>query len=167
MKPLLFTILTGVVVTILAFFNDGFFGGLSVCTQCGRMKHESRTYWIPSAWIEETSLGRFHSELAGGQSHEHSWLFAWGGGGQITCAIGQGRHLYSAIHREETKQALELIRKHRGDDAAKLWLGRLLDPESSQNAVFALAMLSSDEDGFDASYQEVEEDFAKSSSRNP
>jgi hypothetical protein len=162
-KLVLITILAGVAITTVASMNDGFFGGTSVCSECGRTKRDSRTYWIPSTHIEETALSRFHDELAGGKEHEHHWLFAHGGGGEVM-AIGQGRHLLSAINQQETRQALELIRKHRGDETAKLWLGRLLDPKSSQNDMSTLVVLIRDGEDFEIAYREMEELEAMKSS---
>jgi len=163
MKALRLTLLAVVVVTVLAYFYEGFFGSLSVCSKCGRTKNSSRTYWIPSTTVKETALSRFCDELAGGAEHDHDWLFASGGGGEITCAIGEGRYLYPALRQEEPIQALRQIRQRRGDDAAKLWLGRLLDPKMSDEARISLSLLILDSPEFDTAYEEAEEDFTAAS----
>lgn len=162
-KPLYIVILAGVVLTIAASMAGGFFGSISVCSDCGRTKYNSRRYWISRARIEETTLSRVHDTLMGGKEHEHHWLFAHGGGGQITCAIGEGRRLFPAVRREDLREALELIRKNRGDEATKLWMRRLLDPKSSRDASYALGVLTSDSRTFEEGYKDAEENFASMS----
>lgn len=112
-------------------------------------------------------LSRFHDKLAAGKEHEHQWLFAHGSGGAVTCALGVGGDLTSSVRGEEAVQGLEEIRKHRGDEAAKYWLDRLLDPKRTRDADVALWSLTDDPDDFDAAYEEAEVEFARRSSRKP
>jgi hypothetical protein len=167
MKPLLLTLLAGLGITVFAYLNEGFFGGREICTQCGREKVISRVYWIPSSRMEENGISRFHDKLERGKGHRHDWLFASGGGGAITCALGVGRNLISSVRSEEAVQALEEIRKRRGDEAARLWLGRLLDPKVTRDADSALWPLTDGPEDFDVAYDEAEEEFARRLSRNP
>lgn len=167
MKPLLFALFGGWGITVLAYLNDGFFGGREVCTRCGRVEVTSRTYWIPSRRVEETVLSRFHDKLAAGKEHEHQWLFAHGSGGVVTCALGVGGDLTASVRSEEAVQGLEEIRNHHGDAAAKHWLDRLLDPKHTRDADVALWSLTDDLDDFDTAYEEAEVEFARRSSRKP
>jgi len=149
------------IVWTIAWLGDGFFGGREVCTTCGRIMTTSRIFWIPSSRIEATELSRFYDSYKGHEAdHNHTWLFASGGGGSILCAIGRGRHLYSAVKNEKSRVALELIAKNGKGDSVDRWLGRLLDPVTSQAAYLALSNLAENSNSFDESYQEAEEFFA-------
>jgi|GEM_PF-4284821 len=144
------------IIAFLAWSGDGFFGGAEVCTTCGRIKSSSRIFWIQSSKVKETELSQFYDKHKGDMGHRHTWLFASGSGGSTTCAIGNARHLYSAILSNELPHALELIRQKRGSEAADAWLERLLDPESSNIAYSILITLLDDTAAFDASYRRAE-----------
>ncbi|MBK1831894.1 hypothetical protein JIN77_14255 [Verrucomicrobiaceae bacterium R5-34] len=164
-KILIFVVFPAtLLVTFSAWAGHGFFRGTEICTTCGRMQSTSRMFWIPRTTIKETELSGFYDAYWGDDGHDHSWLFASGGGGSVMCAIGEGRHLYYAIRRPEPVAGLELIRKHRGDRAVDLWLSRLLDPELSHDSSFLMMELTDDPDDFDNIYQELEEYFEQRAS---
>lgn len=159
-KLLLFVgLLCAAIVWFVAWSGDGFFGGTEVCTTCGRMNATSRTFWIPTSKIKDTEISQFYDGYKGDDHHSHTWLFASGGGGAITCAIGRGRHLYSAVSRAEVRHALQLIRANEDDAQVDLWLGRLLDPKLSRDAWSALTILAERSVPFDVSYREAQEMF--------
>ena len=58
---------------------------------------------------------------------------------------------------EDVTPALEAIRTNRGDQEARLWLGRLLDPARSHDAMRALFPLIDSSGDFDADYVAAKE----------
>ena len=122
----------------LASMTDGFSGRLEVCTICGSCKATNRIFWITSSEVQATELSRFRDEALGHEAHDHHWLFGSGGSGKFSCMIGDGRHLFAAVHDEQSRQALELIRQEGDEVALPRWVERLLDPKLSRSAMTSL-----------------------------
>lgn len=131
------------VATIIQFFFT--FSYTSICTACGSIQHTTEfhipfagvTYWH-SRSETETPLSKIIAKHQLAPAHSHSWLFANGAGGGVTCAIGEGRHLYGAVQSSEVASFVDAVATYEGHVNANQWLNRLLDPKRSQNALNAI-----------------------------
>lgn len=146
-------------VFAIAWFNRGFFHETHICTHCGAMQETRRVLWIPFPEIRQTPLSIYQNSLASSSSHSHQWLFASGGGGMIRCAIGNGRHLYTAVLTEQSTAALKVIRQQRDDATANLWTRRLLDPETSVAVSTLLFEIGGSPEDFEFLYPRAAEEY--------
>ncbi len=125
-------------LALLAFvLGGGFFGWVSVCKVCGAERSSIKMLWIyPVHHIKRSPLSEFVAgEHLIGQ-HQHDWVFGAGGGAGVQCAIGEGRHLFGIIRNDEFKRFLAAVNRYRGEDDARLWLERGLDPEQTRGVLF-------------------------------
>jgi hypothetical protein len=123
-------------LALAAFF--GAFGYSSICTNCGAIEHTTEwqlpftqlTVWRSHS-IEATPLSRVvdHRQLA--LASGHAWIFASGGGNGVTCAIGPGRHIYSAVLSPEVATFIDAMSQYRGTTETRRWLASVLDPNHS------------------------------------
>jgi hypothetical protein len=63
-------------------------------------------------------------------AHDHNWRFGHGSGNGITCAIGDGRHLWSMTESQHLARFLQDVDRIDGREAAVAWLERTLQPET-------------------------------------
>jgi hypothetical protein len=124
----------------------GRFDSLEICTTCGQMQYLSEfqipltrlTYFTtrrPSATPFSIALNR--AKIVN-TTHTHQWLFASGGGNGILCAIGDGRHLLTAVTSPDVATFLQATATYRGQPAAQAWINTLLDPKQSFEASSAI-----------------------------
>ena len=112
----------------------------SVCVQCGAIQRTVE-WRIPitdlhvfSRSVEsETALSRVLLTNGIVRAHSHHWLFAQGAGAGVKCAIGRGRHVYPAVHRDSFA-AVVLALHRRGKVAVRDRLLRgVFDPATSRS----------------------------------
>jgi hypothetical protein len=115
------------------------FSYVSVCTECGAEEHTQEWKLPGTDWtvfkqssVHATSLSRYLASSGLVATHTHKWLFAAGGGNGVTCAIGEGRHLWQAIRQPNSAGLLESIRTYDGPEAALKFLRLELDPAVSR-----------------------------------
>ena len=120
-----------VVLAVVAYiWGGGFFSSVSVCSVCGAERYSTEALWVfPMQRIKPTPLSDFVLREGIQNSHEHKWLFGQGGGAGVTCAIGDGRHLFSIVSDSDFQHFLAAVKKYRGVEEAKLWLSTGLDPK--------------------------------------
>jgi hypothetical protein len=149
-KPKWFAKSLGVVLIFAAAFvlYPFCFSYVSVCAECGAEQH-SQEWKLPwTDWtvfkhssFHATPLSRYLSSSGLVAAHTHNWLFAAGGGNGITCAIGQGRHLWQAIRAPNSARLLESMRTYDGPEAALNFLRLELDPAVSQRGPIMMIAL--------------------------
>lgn len=150
-------------VWLAAFFTNGSFTSNYVCTHCGSTKQTTRSFWIPSSIVNDTPISEFHRQLNFGSTNEHSWLFAQGSGGTIRCAIGQGSSLYGSLRGDVTAAGLREIQDKLGDQVARTWLSRILNPDTSRAANNAISDLYFRRSiSFENSYKQMNAIYAES-----
>lgn len=126
-------------IFLLAFVAGYFidtFAYSSVCTRCGAIQTNSE-WKIPSlrktlelhSSESQTPVSTALSRMGAISDHEHQWLFCSGGGGDILCAIGAGRHI--AVRSEEVASLLESIHQFGDKQFRDLIISLLFDPKTS------------------------------------
>lgn len=149
-------------VLLLGLMLRSTFNYVSICTICGGEENSTEwqlpfteiTYWRTHSVIE-TPLSKAIARTGISGSHEHAWLFAAGSGNGVMCAIGQGRHLFSAVRSEHAAVFLEAVERYQGPVMSREWRDRLLDPKRSSRATDAIRMSEPPLAGF-ASHQEFD-----------
>jgi hypothetical protein len=124
------------------------FSYTSVCSKCGAEQH-AQEWKLPGtdltffteASVTATPLSKYLSSSGLLTTHSHDWLFAAGGGNGVSCAIGQGRYLWSFMREPQAGQLLETIRVYDGLDAARNFLKAGLDPNLSRGEVWTMVVL--------------------------
>ncbi len=112
--------LSATVVLVFAFaFIFGAFTYSSICDKCGATRHA--TDWrIPltditvftRSTVSDSPLSRV--VLANGMvpEHPHQWLFEYGSGNGVLCAIGRGRHIRPAADSEKFAALVLALHQH-------------------------------------------------------
>jgi len=122
-------LLLGVFVCLLGiwFWQFGLCRSTSLCSVCGARQSQSVVLFVPFRRLEATKLSRLYEEIQGNSKHRHQWSFEHGGGGQISCAIGEASYLSGMPNDADLERCLKAIRLHRGDREATDWIRRILD----------------------------------------
>ena len=124
------------------------FGSTSVCAICGARENAtewqipltSLTYWRTSA-SESTVLSAYLEAHGYVPPHTHKFIFAAGGGNGVLCAIGRGRHLWTAVDSPEVPTFLDVIQRCDGPAARLRWQAFILDPEKSAKGLMVIDLL--------------------------
>jgi hypothetical protein len=110
----------------------------SVCSDCGKIRNTvchrfpmTRITYYERHEYEETDVSRTLKETGLVGEHEHRWVFGWGSGNGVRCAIGRGTNIdFRAVEADPTGLLRSLARF--GDEETKaFWLRVLLDPSIS------------------------------------
>lgn len=125
----------------------GQFESTSICTICGesqrtrefRIPFTSLTYFVTRKQIATPLSAAIHSAGLLPATHAHQWLFA-SGGDRFSCAIGEGRHIFSAVTSPAVASFVAATAKYRGPSAAQPWVTALLDPNRSSRPSGAIAV---------------------------
>jgi len=149
-------------VALVGLVLFGMFCSNSYCTICGveqgtlewQIPFTRITYWQNNS-LRDTPMSRALNHLALAGSHDHHWLAATGGGNGITCALGPGHHVMSAVHSAQVPAFLQAIEHYQGHEKAQAWVQRLLDPRTSDHAGSLISMSGPPSAGF-ASQQEFD-----------
>jgi hypothetical protein len=143
------------VILVIGHLGGGFESDTAYCGVCAMKQDTSRFLWIPRRTFIRSALTDFHDDLRDGLCPDHSWISAGGAGGATySFSYGKGRLLHGAWASPHLYRVLNTIRENRGDAEAELWLDRLLNPDESHDAMWALGMLVESED-FAADYVRV------------
>jgi hypothetical protein len=124
----------------------GQFESSEICTTCGQMQDvtefqlpfTSFTYFTTRRQTATPfSIAMNRAGLVP-SNHKHQWLYATGGGNGVKCAIGEGRHLLTAVTSPEVATFLQATATYQGRAATRTWTTALLDPTKSDNAATAI-----------------------------
>jgi hypothetical protein len=146
-------IVGGIVLLLAIPLMFGTFSYSSVCTQCGAMR-------MTSEWKMPVSRRTVYSTSSESQTpvsavlvrggvvsqHEHQWKFCSGGGDEILCAIGKGRHIRPAVQSEGVATILDASQRFGEVPFRDRLLQTMFDSKTSE-AVYRLGQ-SVPENGF-------------------
>jgi len=133
-----FFILAVCALTALAAYSS-LFTYSEVCNKCGA-KRVTRDFLIPLSKISvfkihtagSTPVGAALAKMAAIPPHEHQWLFCYGCGNGVKCAIGPGRNIEFALMSENLAYLLSACELY-GERAEKeKLLAALFDPRKAQ-----------------------------------
>ncbi len=116
--------------TFIPFPEPPFFTSLSFCEHCGAKETSQRYIWfIHSDKVEPSILSGAAARAGLIRPHEHSWIFAHGSGGNVTCALGVGKKYYSVVNDPNLSSCIERAAGIYGPSTAKEIYEQSLNPD--------------------------------------
>jgi hypothetical protein len=113
------------------------FGYRSICPLCGRIQGTTQLQ-LPFTHSTYCSWNRDHGVTPVGAAfaraglvpanHSHDWHFMHGAGNGVSCAIGDGRHLFDPYQSDHVAYFVEATARHE-PKALGFWLSILRDPK--------------------------------------
>ena len=138
-------------LVLVACVWPGRFGYSSVCSLCGLESRNTEihfglfeTRFAPTQQLETNAMAAVLLNRPELLNHQHTWVFATGGGAGVKCAIGHGRHLWQAVHSTTVATFLEVLGSAKETNSLWRWRDRLLDPKQSRTAVSAIEYAGED-----------------------
>lgn len=124
------------------------FSYTAVCAKCGAEERVQEwkvpgtdwTFFRRSTEVA-TPLSKMLATSGLLPAHEHNWLFAAGGGNGTSCAIGEGRYLWTVIRQPKSAELLSAIQAYEGSDYARQFLTLALDPKRSPDDPAMMVLL--------------------------
>lgn len=167
-KPFVFgVVISSAVVSLICAsvtLSPFTFGYFSVCSKCG-MWRDTVQYQLPRVDVtyhrrhrlRHTKLSRILAEGGAVGDHEHAWVFGWGAGNGVRCAIGAGGELdYDNNGVELVIPFVEALLLHADRDTRAQWIHYALTPSPSPRTLDVVLACSGfppegfeDKDAFD------------------
>ena len=147
------------------FESIGSSSGIIQSTTLWQIPFTEVTYFT-SRHERETLLSKVIARNDLFSMREQVWIFSNGGGNGVMCAIGEGRHLRSAVYFPEVAFFVDAVAKYRGKSIAQAWLKLILNPKQSTGVTNAIrsgeipAAGFSDKAAFDRWWRDHQQSFS-------